>query len=220
MYTRKQATAGGQAAEKFAEALSKSGAVLETPLYPFKAGCIRFANLTGKDVGKYGAYHFDKSDKEILRKTVGFPVTQPKLRLYLAKHCNIQNPDNLSWLAIIEMLAESPKKKPEASGGKAEDIRRRFEFDRAQAFFDGKDLQLPAGAEIDTVEILKKLVQSFGKVVAYKNLDENGGNIASDFLRGKIRTIKYSLKKHRVPCKIQSKKWSGYFLSKSLTHSS
>lgn len=93
-----------------------------------------------------------------------------------------------------------------------------FSFGKGQAFFKNRDLELPTGVEVNSVEILKKLVKSFGKVVLYKNLDENSADTASDFLRGKIRSINLALKKHKVPCKIQSKKWVGYVLSNSRRH--
>lgn len=94
-----------------------------------------------------------------------------------------------------------------------------FSFGNGQVFFKGKDLELPTGAEVNTVELLKKLVKSFGKIVPYKTLDENSADTASDFLRGKIRTIKIALQKHKVPCTIKSKKWTGYLLINSRTHS-
>jgi hypothetical protein len=94
-----------------------------------------------------------------------------------------------------------------------------FSFGNGQVFFKGKDLELPTGAEVNAVELLKKLVKSFGKIVPYKTLDENSADTASDFLRGKIRTIKLALQKHKVPYTIKSKKWTGYVLTNSRTHS-
>jgi hypothetical protein len=102
---------------------------------------------------------------------------------------------------------------------KAKNIKKRFSFNKAQAFFDKKDLGLPTGAEVDPAGILKKLVKSFGRIVPYKDLDENSGDTASDFLRGKIRVIRRALERHKVPCKIEPKKWAGYILSSSRTHS-
>jgi hypothetical protein len=107
---------GQQAAEKFTEALSKSGAVLETPLYPFKASYIKFVNLTGKDVGKYGAFHFDKSDKDILKKTVGSRFNLDELRAFLAQKCNVQNPESYSWSSIIAALTKSIEQAQPGSG--------------------------------------------------------------------------------------------------------
>ena len=71
-------------------------------------------------------------------------------------------------------------------------------------------------AEVNAVEILRKLVNSFGKVVKYKKLDNNSQlNEASVVLRGKIRKIRLALKENQVPYEIVNKKWTGYFLSKS-----
>lgn len=98
---------------------------------------------------------------------------------------------------------------------KTDDIKNRFTFTESQVFFDGNDLSLPTGSEIVPAQILKQLVKSFGIAVSYKTLDENSNVTASDFLRGKITQINKALKKHEVPCKIQSRKWYGYFLSHS-----
>lgn len=98
-------------------------------------------------------------------------------------------------------------------------MKARFTFNKAQAFFDKKDLGLPTGAEVNPVKILKKLVESFGKVVPYQRLDESSSDTASDFLRGKIRTINLTLRKQKVPASIKSKRWGGYVLSNSRTHS-
>jgi hypothetical protein len=109
--------------------------------------------------------------------------------------------------------------KPTSGEDKAGDIKKLFRFNKAQAFYDEKDLKLSTGAEVNPVEILRKLIKSFGKVVTYKDLDENSSNTASDFLRGKIRVIRRALEKHKVPCKIEPKRWTGYVLSSSRTHS-
>ena len=100
------------------------------------------------------------------------------------------------------------------------DVAKRFTFNEAQAFFDGKDLELPTGAEVNPADILKKLINSFERIVPYKDLDENSGDTASDFLRGKVRVIRCALKKHKVPCKIPpAKRYAGYVLTSSRPHS-
>jgi len=98
----------------------------------------------------------------------------------------------------------------------ANEVKERFSFNKAQAFFDGQDLGLPSGAESKPVDILKKLVESFGKVVSYNELDENGESTsASDNLRRRVHKINSALKKHKVPCKIKSKTYEGYILHSS-----
>jgi len=109
--------------------------------------------------------------------------------------------------------------KPKSSIDKTRDIKKRFSFNKAQAFFDKKDLGLPTGAEVNPATILKKLVETFGEVVPYKDLDENSGDTASDFLRGKIRVIRRAFEKHKVPCQIIMKRWAGYILNSSHSHS-
>ncbi len=80
-------------------------------------------------------------------------------------------------------------------------------------------MELPTGAEVNPADILKKLVESFGAIVPYKDLDENSGDTASDLLRRKISAIRDALKGKKVPCRIDPKKWIGYILSDSRTHS-
>lgn len=85
-----------------------------------------------------------------------------------------------------------------------------FSFGDGQAFFTGKDLRLPAG---EAVDILKKLVTSLGKTVKHTELDSQSSNSnASDFLRGRITTIRTALKKSRVPYKVRSMRGIGYVL--------
>jgi len=164
---------------------------------------------------------------------------------FLIKYCNVPQPElnNISWPNILKRLKslrhllqqgkklqaaltsekkdEKPKlQPPKKQQNKTKDIRKRFSFEQAQAFFDIKDLELPTGADLKPVEILKKLVRSFDKVVKYKVLDkDNSTNTASNFLRGKIRVIKVALRKHKVPCKIDFKKWEGYILTPSRARS-
>ena len=111
------------------------------------------------------------------------------------------------------------KGKTKSSVNKKRDTKRLFRFKKSQAFFNDDDLGLPTGAEINPAIILKKLVKSFGNVVPYKDLDENSGDTASDFLRGKIRVIRNALKRGKVPCKIEPKRWAGYILNSSRSHS-
>jgi len=92
-----------------------------------------------------------------------------------------------------------------------DDTKKRFTFNEAQAFFDHKDLDLPSG---EAVSILKRLLDSFGEVVKHNELDKtcNPSN-ASDILKGRILTIKKSLKRNKkIPCKIKSKRGVGYVL--------
>ncbi len=102
------------------------------------------------------------------------------------------------------------KRKKDVSFSSDNDIKKRFTFNEAQAFVDGKDLGLPAG---DTVSILKKLVDSVGKVVGHKHLDQNSNpSNASDILKGRIRTIRKAMKHQRIPYRIETKRGVGYVL--------
>jgi hypothetical protein len=122
-----------------------------------------------------------------------------------------------------QLLAEQKKvEKPKSEtpqGKRSRNISKRFTFNQARAYFDGKDLGLPTGAVLRPVEILKKLVQSFDRVVKYGVLvNDNSTNKASDFLRKKIRVINVALQKHKVPYKITHRQWEGYILTTSRAH--
>ncbi|HUW20069.1 MAG TPA: hypothetical protein VMW16_12275 [Sedimentisphaerales bacterium] len=102
---------GEEAWEKFEEKLSEFGS-LEIPFYPFKAGKIKYWNLTGKsDICKYGAYRFSKEDSAIIKNTVGSTFNVSTLRAYLSAECNVQNPDNYSWKDILAALEHKLKAK-------------------------------------------------------------------------------------------------------------
>ena len=93
-----------------------------------------------------------------------------------------------------------------------DDIKKRFTFNEAQAFFNHKDLDLPSG---EAVSILKKLVDSVGEVVKHNKLDQNSNpSNASDILKGRIHTIKQALKRQKIPCEIKPKRGVGYILQK------
>lgn len=154
-----------------------------------------------------------QNPKDVLKKMIyvqGNYLSCFRMLKRVVKHKTQQIPETTSSSGNA-----GGKKKPEK---KLKPLPKGFSFGKGQAFFKNRDLELPTGAEVNSVEILKKLVKSFGKVVLYKNLDENSADTASDFLRGKIRTINLALKKHKVPCRIQSKKWVGYVLSNSRRH--
>jgi len=102
---------GEEAWLKFQEKLSQFGS-LEIPLYPFKAGKIKYWNLTGTpDICKYGAYRFSKKDSAIIDNTVGSTLNVSTLRAYLSAECNVQNPDNYSWKDILAALEHKLKTK-------------------------------------------------------------------------------------------------------------
>jgi len=109
--TDKKIYKGEEAWQKFEEKLSEFGS-LEIPLYPFKAGKIKYWNLTGKsNISKYGAYRFSQEDSAIIKNTVGSILNVSTLRAYLSAECNVQNPDNYSWKDILAALEHKLKTK-------------------------------------------------------------------------------------------------------------
>ncbi len=87
-------------------------------------------------------------------------------------------------------------------------VRERFSFAPGQALFDEEDLSLPSGLP---VEVLQKLVDSFGRTVRHQQLHEiSKESEASEELRGAVSTIRKRMKDKRIPCQIKSKRSEGY----------
>lgn len=92
------------------------------------------------------------------------------------------------------------------------DIKKRFTVNSGQAQFDGKDLRIPTGLACD---VLEKLVNQFGDVVKYKDLDDNSlDKEASEQLRKVKRVIVKSFEVNKVPCAVKSKARHGYVITK------
>jgi hypothetical protein len=90
-------------------------------------------------------------------------------------------------------------------------IRERFGFVPGQALFDEQDLGLPSGLAID---VLRKLVESWGRPVKHPTLDSDStGADASDQLRAAVSRIRKELKAKKVPCNIKAKRGMGYVIS-------
>jgi hypothetical protein len=119
-----------------------------------------------------------------------------------------------------QFLAELPgggvKEKAAQKERESNPVKDRFTFSPGQVCFDNKDLHLPTGLAID---VLRKLVESFGKTVGYRDLDDNSeAKNASEQLRDAKRKIKKALKANKTPCKIETKKGEGYIISPQMTH--
>ncbi len=98
-------------------------------------------------------------------------------------------------------IAEAPSDKP---------LPERFTFAPGQAMFDGRDLGMGTGAALD---VLRELVENFGKVVAFKQLDENSSKYeASEKLRTAIGRIRKKLKTQTIPAKIDNRMREGYII--------
>lgn len=96
--------AGKEATQKFVEHLAKIS-IIETPMYPFKAGKIQYFNPTDKKY-EFGYYRFSKEDIELIKKAIGSFTTSslPELRAFLTNKCNVQNPTDYSWPDILAAL--------------------------------------------------------------------------------------------------------------------
>ena len=68
-----------------------------TPMYPFKHKLEHFVEGCGDYILREDAYM-------VLEKTIGIPVNKSKLKVFLAKECNIPDPTNYSFPDIIAAL--------------------------------------------------------------------------------------------------------------------
>ena len=88
-----------------------------------------------------------------------------------------------------------------------------FSFNEGQAFYGGRDLQLPSNGP---VPVLKKLASSMGHVVPHRDLDGNvKSNCASDILKGRIHAIRRALGRYNVPYVVSAKRGVGYVLRRA-----
>ncbi|HUU90972.1 MAG TPA: hypothetical protein VM238_07160 [Phycisphaerae bacterium] len=85
-----------------------------------------------------------------------------------------------------------------------------FSFLRGQVLYNGKDLDLPTGLP---VEVLKKLHEHAGEVVAHQDLhDESTPCEASEQLRSAVKKIRAAFQEHKVPYEVVNKRGEGYVL--------
>ena len=88
-------------------------------------------------------------------------------------------------------------------------LKDRFSFNPGQALFNGNDLNLPTGSPID---MLKKLVAQFDKVVPYTEFDKHYSSAMPGTVHKDKKTILTQLEQHKVPCEITAKTGEGYVL--------
>ena len=104
--------------------------------------------------------------------------------------------------------------RPEARRQNGAGLAAEFMFiGEAQAFFRRMDLHLPTGF---TLRVLKRLRQSWGMVVLFKELMEHDvpkESEASPELKRAIFTINKALTEAEAPCRIQSRRGQGYLLA-------
>lgn len=88
--------------------------------------------------------------------------------------------------------------------------KKRFKFSPGLVKFDDIPLDLPSGLP---VEVLSKLVQSFGQTVQHQALHEQSHpSEASGELRGAIRQIRKALEAKRFRCEVVSRRSEGYLI--------
>jgi hypothetical protein len=163
-----------------------------------------------------------KKERTIVEKVVG-SINYFDVKSFLLQKCNVQDLGSLrkaDFLAHCKqyLLGQQPQQNQAETGGKTTKAagKDRFSFSPGQVCFDGIDLRLPTGFVID---VLRKLVESFGKTVGYRELDDNSeAKNASEQLRDAKRKIKKALKANKTPCKIETKKGEGYIISPQTTH--
>lgn len=96
------------------------------PMYPFKVNKIIYEGSGLRDTEltrKGGAYVLSGEEKEILEKCT--PVLDlSKLRTFLSRHCNVQDPANYSWPDILAALERWLKNKAENTAYKTISIKK------------------------------------------------------------------------------------------------
>lgn len=113
------------------------------------------------------------------------------------------------WAKKLEEKAAALSAEGSAKKEKSKTAKDRFEIGPGQVLFDGKDLNLPSG---EPVEVCKKLIENFGRVVVYKTLNEYYSSATPGTLPRTITKIRQSFKTNKVPCQVQNKTNEGYFI--------
>ena len=89
-------------------------------------------------------------------------------------------------------------------------IAERFTFRSGQVLFDDRDLDVGTGAVLD---IAQALVENFGHVVPFRELDENSlENEASEKIRTAIGRLREAIESARIPVVIENRKAEGYVM--------
>jgi hypothetical protein len=126
----------------------------------------------------------------------------------------LKNSQNLRMdRLILESIAQAIKdadldvmENLDLNGGS---IVKRFAFMPGQVLFDGKDINIKTGV---TQEILKALVDNFGRVIPFNRLEIGSSDCeASITLRDSIRHIREKLEK--LPVVIKNRRGAGYIMT-------
>lgn len=97
-----------------------------------------------------------------------------------------------------------------SAGGGEKHTETAFCVESGQVTYGGADLDLPTGLCLET---MKNLVTKIGRVVPYTSMDANSKEgMASEQLRGVVRTIRRQLKARKVPFEVANKAREGYVL--------
>ena len=89
-------------------------------------------------------------------------------------------------------------------------IAERFSSKQSQVLFDSRDLNVGTGAILD---IAKALIENFGHVVPFKQLDEySPEKEASEQVRTAIRRIRKKIESENIPVVIENRKGEGYIM--------
>jgi len=89
-------------------------------------------------------------------------------------------------------------------------IEKRFTFRPGQVLFDDHDLNVGTGAAL---EIIRALVEDFGRVVPFQKLDEiSPENEASEKIRTAIGRLQKTINSAKIPVVIKNRKAEGYLM--------
>jgi hypothetical protein len=191
------------------------------PWYEEMAALRKKAEMIAAETPEAGAIPPSPGERQIEAPESGGPASQSMPAEALATAVVKQLRPHLKAIVEAKGGADRTAETKTSRGkgrGKPEAVRKqtttpasRFTFATGQAFYEGRDLGLPAGRPVD---VLKKLVGSWGRTVAHRNLhDTSGEGEASDELRGAIRAIREALRRGKVSYKVDNKRGAGYLIS-------
>lgn len=120
---------------------------------------------------------------------------------------------NQAARVMAKIVSERSFIKQILNGARADlkaNIKDRFTFDPGQVLFDGENLDLPSGKP---TTMLKRLVESFGRVVPYTEFDEYYTSATPGIVHKSKREICKSFERHKVPCEVIPKTGEGYVIT-------
>ena len=107
-------------------------------------------------------------------------------------------------------IGQKSKHRSKKKSKRSISIKERFTFKPGQVLFDNCDVNVGTGAALD---IAKALIENFGHVVPFQELDESSPKKeASENIRTAITRLRKTIKSAGIPVKIDNRKNEGYLM--------